>query len=432
MTHAVTVSPPAAPPDCAVSVPGSKSITNRALVAAFLAAGTSELTNVLAADDTEAMLDAVAALGATVDVDGTTVRVTGVAGVPHPGPRTVTARQAGTVARFLPPVLALGHGPYRLDAAPAMRARPMAPLFEALRSLGAAVTEEGEPGHLPATIIGAGVPGGTVRVRGDVSSQFLSGLLLAAPCMRDGLRVEATTDIVSRPYLDLTLDVLAAFGAAGRWQGARAIAVDPGGYRATRFQVEPDATAASYFFAAAAITGGRVTVPGLGRRSRQGDLAFVDVLARMGARVEVGDDATTVTGTGVLHGVEVDMGAISDTAQTLAAIAPFADGPTRVEGIGFIRRKETDRVAAVVTELRRCGVDAVEEADGWSIRPGAPTAAEIRTYADHRMAMSFALLGLRVPGVTILDPDCVGKTFPGYWDALRAIGARVASDARCE
>ena len=394
------VRPVDGPLDADVVVPGSKSLTNRALVAALLADGTSTLTNVLVADDTEGMVEAVRALGAEVtqSADGTTLTVVGTAGRLRPGPLTIHARQAGTTARFLPPVLALGDGRYRLDADPAMRARPMGPLIEALRSLGVTVEEEGDPGHLPFTVVGAGGPlGGRVAVRGDVSSQFVSGLLLA------GVEVDLTTDLVSRPYVEMTRAVMAAF---------------VGG--ATAFTVEPDATAASYFLAAAAICGGRVTVPGLGRSSLQGDLAFVEVLARMGADVDVGDDAVTVRGR-ELHGVEVDMADISDTAQTLAATAVFADSPTRVTGIGFIRRKETDRVGNVVRELRRCGIDAAEEDDGFVIHPGSPRPATVETYGDHRMAMSFALLGLRADGIRIADPGCVAKTFPGFWDALETL-----------
>ena len=395
------VRPVDGPLDADVVVPGSKSLTNRALVAALLAEGTSTLTNVLVADDTEGMVEAVRALGAEVtqSADGTTLTVVGTGGRLRPGPLTIHARQAGTTARFLPPVLAMGTGRYTLDADPAMRVRPMAPLIDALRSLGVTVEEEAEPGHLPFTVVGTGGPmSGRVAVRGDVSSQFVSGLLLA------GVEADVTTDLVSRPYVEMTRAVVAAFAGGG-----------------TAFAVEPDATAASYFLAAAAICGGRVTVPGLGRTSLQGDLAFVDVLGRMGADVEVGEAAVTVRGSGTLHGVEVDMGDISDTAQTLAATAVFGDSPTRVTGIGFIRRKETDRVGNVVRELRRCGIEADEEDDGFVIRPGTPRPAVVETYGDHRMAMSFALLGLRVDGIDIADPGCVAKTFPGFWDALESL-----------
>jgi 3-phosphoshikimate 1-carboxyvinyltransferase len=266
--------------------------------------------------------------------------------------------------------------------------------------------------------------GGAVDVPGDVSSQFLSGLLLAGPLMAEGLRVRVTGHAVSPSYLDLTAATMAAFGASVRRPDERTWEVAPGGYRAADLAVEPDASAASYFFAAAAICGGRVRVEGLDRTTVQGDLGFVDVLAGMGADVERGPGWTEVRGGAALHGTTVDLSDLSDTAQTLAVVAPFADAAVRVTGIGFIRAKETDRIGAVVTELRRCGVDAAEEPDGFVVRPGTPHGARVRTYDDHRMAMSFALLGLRVPGVEVEDPGCVAKTYPGYFadlDRLRSV-----------
>jgi 3-phosphoshikimate 1-carboxyvinyltransferase len=407
---ALAVEPLTRRPDATVGIPGSKSLTNRALVAAALAPGTSRLEGGLVADDTEAMVEGVRALGAGVRVDGGGVTVVG--GARPTGAVAVDARLSGTTARFLLPVLALGEGPATLDGAPPLRARPMGPLLDALRSLGASV--EGDA--LPVTVRGP-MGGGTVRLPGDVSSQFLSGLLLAGPCVHGGLRVEPTTPLVSAPYVAMTAAVMAAFGVdVGRDGEAWVVPGAP--YRPTRYAVEPDASAASYFFAAAVLTGGRVTVDGLGRGSVQGDLAFVDVLERMGAVVERGDDHTTVAAGPRLTGVDVDLSALSDTAQTLAAVAVFAESPTRVRGIGFVRGKETDRLAAVVHELRRCGVEADETDDGFVVHPGPPHPAVVETYDDHRMAMSFALLGLRVPGIAIADPGCVAKTFPGFWDAL--------------
>lgn len=423
------VRPLDAPPAGDVVVPGSKSLTNRALVAALLADGTSTLTNVLVADDTEAMLDAVALLGAGVRREGTTVLVDGRGGRIADGPLTLDARQAGTTSRFLPPVLALGRGRYHLDAGTAMRARPMAPLVDALRALGVAVEEDGEPGHLPFTIVGRGAVDvvDPVPLRGDVSSQFLSGLLLAAPCYEHGLGVSLTAPLVSAPYVDMTMSVMDAFGI----EEVSIEYVPPQRYRASTFAVEPDATAASYFLAAAAMTdGGRVRVPGLGVDSVQGDVVFADVLREMGAEVTLGDDHVEVRGTGELHGVDVDMSEISDCAQTLAVIAPFADTVTRITGIGFIRGKETDRVGNVVAELRRCGAVAFEEDDGMVIEPSASSlhGARVRTYGDHRMAMAFALIGLRVDGVEIDDPSCVAKTFPTFWETLEGLHLPQAPD----
>jgi 3-phosphoshikimate 1-carboxyvinyltransferase len=414
-----------APLDAVVSLPGSKSITNRALVCAALARGTSVLTNALHADDTEAMVDGLRALGAEIDADWPRRRltVTGTAGRPVADVALVDARQSGTTSRFLLPVAGLGEGLRRVDAANRMRERPMGEVLDAVRSLGGSVHEVGAVGHLPVEVEGGTLAGGEVTVRGDVSSQFLSGLLLAGPAMRSGLVARLVGDLVSQPYVALTVAVMDRFGATVEQPDDRTWIVAPQEYAGTTYDIEPDASAASYAFAAAALCGGRVTVVGLGTGALQGDLAFVDVLERMGATVERRADSTTVVGTGTLHGVEVDMGRISDTAQTLAVVAAFADGPTRVTGVGFIRGKETDRVGAVVAELNRLGIQADEEPDGFSVRPGPVRPGVVRTYDDHRMAMSFALAGLLVPGIQIEDPRCVAKTFPGYWDLLDQLRA---------
>jgi 3-phosphoshikimate 1-carboxyvinyltransferase len=422
------------PPDAVVRVPGSKSVTNRALVCAALAEGTSVLRDVLVADDTEAMIGVLDAIGVDVrlDRDHRTVTVVGCDGtLPAPGAEVeVDVRQSGTTARFVPPLLALGDGAYRVTGHPQLLARPMGPTFDALRHLGVPVEELAGRGLFPATIRGGQVRGGVLALPGDVSSQFLSGLLLAAPYLPDGLVVELTTRLVSRPYVELTRSVMAAFGVEVEAPDPSTYVVPPGRYRGTDVTVEPDASAASYFFAAAAITGGRVRVEGLTADAAQGDVAFVDVLERMGATVDRRADGIEVTGTGTLRGGSFDLADISDTAQTLAAVAVFAEGPVQVTGIGFIRRKETDRIAAVVTELRRAGIDADEEPDGFVVRPGTPRPTTVRTYDDHRMAMSFSLLGLRVPGIEIADPGCVSKTFPDFYDVLEALRGITPSPAR--
>jgi 3-phosphoshikimate 1-carboxyvinyltransferase len=250
--------------------------------------------------------------------------------------------------------------------------------------------------------------------------------------MRRGLEVHVSTDLVSRPYVEMTAAVMAAFGATvdlGSLDRGR-VEVAPTGYRSPdRYVVEADASAASYFLAAAAIAGGRVRVDGVGAASLQGDVAFADVLERMGATVTRAPDHLVVESDGHLRGVEVDMGDISDTAQTLAAVAVFAEGPTRVRGIGFIRGKETDRIAGVVTELRRLGIEAHEDADGFTVVPGTVQPATVATYDDHRMAMSFALVGLRATGVRIADPGCVAKTYPDYWADLASVAGPVGGPA---
>lgn len=397
--------------DATIAVPGSKSITNRALVCAALAGGTSTITGALVADDTAAMTDCLRALGATVEWDGTTVVVTGVGGRITVEEASLDARLSGTTSRFVLPLLALGSGRYRLDGKEPLRRRPMGPSLDALRDLGAVVEELGEPGHLPVVVSGP-VRGGEASVRGDLSSQFVSGLLLAAPAMPGGLRVTIRSSLVAAPFVAMTAAVMRQFGAE-----VEQLHVHPGGYRARDYAVEPDASAASYFLAAAAIAGGRVTVEGLGRSSLQGDVGFVDVLERMGATVELTDVDVTVTGGG-LRGVDVDLSDMPDMAQTFAVVAACAEGPSRVRGVAVIRGHETDRISAVVTELRRCGTGADETADGFTIEPAPIRPATVRTYDDHRMAMSFALLRFRQPGIEIEAPGVVAKTFPGYWDAL--------------
>jgi 3-phosphoshikimate 1-carboxyvinyltransferase len=413
----VRLEPLAAPPDAVVRPPGSKSITNRALICAALAEGESVLRGALFADDTLAMIGAVAALGAGVEAreDQALVRVSGARlGLT---PVRIDAGRSGTTSRFVLAAAALGNAECVVDGDPQLRARPMGPLIDALEQLGVRVRTLGEPGCLPLALCGP-AHGGRVRIAGHVSSQFLSGLLMAAPLIDGGLEIELTSRLVSVPYVEMTRAVMAAFGVS-----ADGFRVAPAAYAPTDFAIEPDASAASYFFAAAAITGGRVTVEGLGADSIQGDVAFLDVLERMGARVDRGPASTTVSGTGTLRGIDVDMSDISDTAQTLAAVAVFADGPTRVRGIGFIRRKETDRIAAIVGELRRAGIEASEEDDGFVIVPGGVEPVRFETHDDHRMAMSLALLGLRVAGIELADPGCVAKTYPAFFEDLAMLRA---------
>jgi 3-phosphoshikimate 1-carboxyvinyltransferase len=412
------VEPVAGPLDVTVVVPGSKSVTNRALVCAGLAGGVSSLTGALVADDTEAMVDCLRRLGIAVTAEdgGTTLVVEGCGGSIPASSARLDVRGSGTTARFVAPLAALGKGRFVLDGSPRMRERPMADLVAALQALGVSVTGD----HLPLTIQTHGLRGGRVAIAADVSSQFASGLLLAGPATPAGLQLELTTAPVSRPYVDLTVDVMRSFGAEVTVDGA-VFAVAPGGYDATAYAVEADASAAAYFFAAAAICGGRVTIPGVGRRSHQGDLGFVHLLERMGATVEQSDDTTTVIGAHPLHGIEADLSELSDTAATLAVTAAFASTPTRVTGVGFTRAKESDRVGGVVAELQRLGIDAVEEPDGFVVRPGPFRPGRVETYDDHRMAMSFALVGLRVPGIEIADPGCVAKTFPGFFEVLDSL-----------
>jgi 3-phosphoshikimate 1-carboxyvinyltransferase len=427
----LNITPVSRPVEGVARVPGSKSITNRALLVAALAHGDSELTGALHSDDTAYMASALGALGIAVEIDGPGERmiVQGGDGAFPAETAELFVGNAGTAMRFLTAALPLGRGRYRIDGVPRMRKRPIEPLLEALRALGADARSEQGTGCPPVVVNARGLPGGRCALAGDQSSQYLSALLLVGPYAAAGIEVDVTSDLVSKPYMPMTAAVMAAFGVEAEidstaWQH---FWVKPGQrYRGRSYRVEPDASNASYFFAAAAVTGGRVRVEGLGRDSTQGDLRFVDVLEAMGASVTVGSDYVEVTGPpgGALRGVDLDLNAVSDTAQTLAAIAPFASGPTTIRGISHARLKETDRVAALATELRKIGQEVEERPDGLTIRPRPVIPASIATYDDHRMAMSFAVTGLRAPGIRIEDPGCVGKTFPRFFERLAELTAQ--------
>lgn len=418
------VDPLTVPPDVDVVLPGSKSITNRALVAASLATGRSVITNALDAEDTRAMIDCCRGLGAVIDGEpgAGALIVDGTGGEVDAAGATLWVRQSGTTARFLLPLAARSLGGATVDGDGQIRARPQGDLLAALESLGARI-EDADDGRLPVRFGPATLRGGTVRIPASASSQFVSGLLLCAPTLPVGLEIELTGDIVSAPYLEMTVAVMRRFGARVETDSHRRYLVEPGGYRATELAVEPDASTASYFFAAAAACGGRVGVVGLGADSIQGDTAFVDVLEGMGATVARGADRIEVRGPETLTGIEVSMRDCSDTAPTLAAIAPLAEGTVRVREIGFIRAKESDRIAAVVAELGRLGVEATDDGDGFTVVPGTPHGGVVETYDDHRIAMAFTVLGLAVPGVRIADPECVTKTFPAFFDAVDALRA---------
>ena len=398
-------------------IPGSKSLTNRALLCAAGAPGRSLLRRPLASDDTLAFAGGLRALGYGVDLDGAEPDVWSVTGTgrgPEVPDAEVFCRDAGTAARFLPALAATGQGRFRFDGTEQLRRRPLGPLLDGLQALGSVVTREG-PGDLPFALDARGLRGGEVVVDAHQSSQYVSGLLLAAPLMQRPLRLR-TTDLASRPYVEMTLGLMLRFGVAAVGSPEEGITVPVGGYRPRELTIEPDASTASYFFAAAAVTGRTVTVPALGTSSAQGDLHFVDVLEAMGATVRREAEATTVAGPpGGLDGdVVIDMNAISDTMMTLAAIAPYADGPVTITGVGHTRRKESDRVGVTAENLRACGVP-VEEGEDWlRIHPARPRPTMVACHRDHRIAMSFSVLGLRTPGITLDDPECVSKTFPGF------------------
>lgn len=402
--------------------PGSKSLTNRALTIAALASGTCELSGVLDSVDTQVMIQSLDRLGIPVAADLKAKRfvVTGQGGAIPQSQADLWCENSGTSIRFLTALCATGQGTFRLDGNTRMRERPIAPLVNALQSVGVQARCELANDCPPVLLSTTGLPGGTLHVSGNLSSQYLSGLLMASPAARADVVIEVQGELVSRPYVDMTLALMRDFGATIAEPHLNHFKIKSQPYRGRHYEIEPDASAASYFFAVAAVTGGEVTVEGLHRSALQGDIRFVDALVRMGCEAEWSAESITVRG-GKLRGIDVNMNDISDTAQTLACVAPFAEGPTRIRDVAHMRLKETDRVLAVVTELRRTGLEVEEHPDGLTIYPGPVQPAEIQTYDDHRMAMSFALLGLRVPGIRIADPECTSKTYPHFFADLEQL-----------
>ncbi|MBN2216072.1 MAG: 3-phosphoshikimate 1-carboxyvinyltransferase [Pirellulales bacterium] len=418
---------PSGPVRGAIRPPGSKSITNRALVCAALAEGVSTLAGVLDSEDTRVMVSALGQLGLEVSPDwkDASARVVGCAGRPTATEANLYVANSGTTVRFLTALVALGKGTFRLDGTPRMRERPIQPLLDALGQLGVRAESELGTGCPPVVVHARGISAAAARMSGTLSSQYLSGLLMAAGGSRARIDLLVEGELVSEPYVAMTLAVMRSFGVeVDRPEQGRFVVPASAAYRSCQYEIEPDASAASYFFAAAAITGGRVTVEGLSRHSLQGDVAFCDCLAKMGCRVEWNKNAITVSG-GPLRGIDVDMNAISDTVQTLAAVALAAEGPSLIRNVSHIRHKETDRLAALATELRKLGA-AVEEGRDWlRIVPGNLHGAAIDTYDDHRMAMSFAVAGLKVPGIVIRNPGCTAKTYPRFFEDL----AQLTGDA---
>jgi len=408
-----------------VPAPPSKSATQRALIAAALATGRSRLRHPLVADDSRHLVAALQAVGIGARVTGTAedpeIEVEGRGGAIPADSARLSVGNAGTTMRFLTAMLALGSGDYILDGDERMRRRPIEDLLVALRRLGARAEAVNGDGCPPVRVGGPGLRGGATSLRGETSSQYLSAILLAGPVTRDGVDIEVDGPLVSRPYVDLTIDVMRRFGAD--------VETLPAGPEPTRYRVPPgrpygpcdlaiegDYSSASYFFAAAAITSGTVRVERLDPASRQGDAGFVTLLERMGCRARRGEDWVEVEGTGRLEGIEADCRSMPDIVPTLAVVALFADGPTRITGVPHLKVKESDRIAALVAEITRLGGSATPAEDGLTVEPRALRGARIETYADHRIAMAFAVAGLRVPGVVISDPGCVTKSFPDFWE----------------
>ncbi len=415
-----SVEPLQQPPVCTVAVPGSKSITNRALIMAALAQSTgahrgSTLTHALRSDDTEVMIDSLQRLGIAVEVNWalSTIFIPCTPVKKWKNQADFFCGNSGTTIRFLTAMLCASTGNYRLDGVPRMRQRPIADLLHALQQLHVAARSELNNGCPPVLLQSEGLPGGEVRIRSDVSSQFLSALLMVAPYARQPLTISVEGPLVSEPYVAMTLAMMAQWGVTVERPQANVYRIAPQVYCPQQYAIEPDASSASYFWAAAAITGGTITVPGL-KQSLQGDVGFRDALVQMGCQLIKED---TIVG-GQLRGIDVDMNAISDTVMTLAVVALFATGPTTIRNVAHIRHKETDRLAALATELRKVGASVDERPDGLTIHPCPLHGALLDTYDDHRMAMSLALIGLRIPGISINDPGCTAKTFPSYWRSL--------------
>jgi len=429
------IHPLSSPLSATVRVPGSKSLTNRALLIASLANGTTHLTNALFSDDSRYFAKALQTLGFDVQLDeaNLSMTVTGLGGKIPASKAELFIGNAGTAARFLSAFLTLGNGEYILDGEPRMRERPIGDLVEALEQLGCDIqpmqNAEGkmQNGQIcpPIKISASGLKGGKTKIAGDISSQFLSALLMTAPYAQKPVEIELITDLNSKPYVDMTISIMKDFGVEVDRNGYQSFCILPSAFRTLHsYPIESDASAASYFFAAPAICGGTVKVENISRKSVQGDIAFLDVLKQMGCEVEEADNSIEVyrpQGSSIV-GIDVDMRDIPDTAQTLAVIAPFASSPTRIRGIASARVKETDRVHATCVELDRLGVRVEEHEDGMTIYPVEKMrAASIQTYNDHRMAMAFSLIGLRFDGVTIENPSCVSKTFPNYFEVLETL-----------
>jgi 3-phosphoshikimate 1-carboxyvinyltransferase len=408
--------------DGTIQLPGSKSLSNRILLLAALAEGSTRIDNLLDSDDIRHMLAALARLGVAYELseDKTECRVVGRGGPFATQDAELFLGNAGTAMRPLCAALCLGEGEFVLSGEPRMHERPIGHLVDALRQAGATIEYLGQEGYPPLRIRAAGLRGGKVGIQGNISSQFLTAILLAAPLAAGDTTIELIGPLVSGPYVDMTLAVMKRFGVSvARTASDGFVVAGRQTYRSPgRALVEGDASSASYFLAAAAIRGGTVRVRGVGSESVQGDVRFVDVLEQMGAKVERGPDWLAVS-RGALRGVSVDASEFPDAAMTLATTALFAEGPTTIEGIYNWRVKETDRLAAMATELRKVGAEVVEGRDRLQVTPPARIqAATIDTYKDHRMAMSFSLAALGDAAITINDPACTSKTFPGYFDEL--------------
>ena len=419
----IEIVPPRRPLAASIRVPGSKSITNRVLLLAAMATGRSTISGVGLNDDTRRMAAALGTLGFGLAVDETAARIVvdGRGGAIPARGGDLDAGGAGTAMRFLLGFLTLGRGRFRLDGNQRMRERPIGPLLDTLAALGISVRAERDNGCPPVVIeIGeGGVSGGAARVDAAVSSQFVSALLMPAPLWPRGLELTVIGG-AARPFITMTLALMERWGASATMSGSEIVVPGRQRYSAQKsFEVEPDASSASYFAAAAALVGGSVVLDGLRADSVQGDIEFMKLLERMGARVEWREDGVKVSGSGTnLAGVDVAMDGMPDLVPTLAAIAPFCSSPTRIRSVSFIRHHESDRLHALATELQRLGASVHEYEDGMLIEPSRIGATAVETYDDHRIAMAFAVAGLKTAGIRIRNPGCVSKTYPDFFRDL--------------
>ena len=404
-----------------VSVPGSKSIANRALICAALARSESVISNCAPGDDTEAMIDALKILGVGIERNADKVRVSGTLNLEATHELQLNAKLAGTTSRFLTALCSLRAGTTTIDGDATLRMRPMLDLHKALRDLGARVSPVNNDGYLPVRVCRGDQWQAKVAVSATMSSQFTSGLMMIAPRLPSGLEIVLSQEVVSRGYIEMTVGVMRAFGVNTDFSGNQ-IWVSPGEYQGTNFTVEPDASSASYPLGAVAISGGSVTIEGLSRNSLQGDVEFVDLLARMGCDVSESHEGLKLSRQKErpLRGIEVDMSQISDCVPTLAVVAMFAETPTQISGVGFIRTKESDRIGDLISELRKLGANISETHDGMVIAPTSLRGANLETHHDHRLAMAFALIQREVDGVVINNPEVVSKSWPNYFDTLRS------------
>jgi len=429
----VDIVPPSKPYEAEIAVPGSKSFTNRALLIAAMAEGRSVLKGVLRSDDSYWMIDALRRLGIAVEVDGETVTIDGCGGLwPNPSGELFVG-SAGTSARFLPGALAAAtRGAWIVDGSDQLRGRPIAPLLEALRELGAEIESLYGDESLPIQVRAKGLSGGRVRISGKVSSQYLSGLLLAAPYAAQPLTIELADDLVQPAYIGITIELMRSFGASVEHApGYREIHIRPGKYQGRRLTLEADASSACYLLALPALAPGRVAVTNVGTASLQPDAGFVDVLEALGVVVHrsprsLATESAPGTAGRLKGNLTFDMKPMSDQALTLGVLAAFCDGPVTVTNVGHIRKHESDRIASLRDNLGRMGVRVDERDDAFTVHPSSPKGALIDPRDDHRSAMAFAVCGTRVPGVRILDPGCVSKTFPSFFQVLEKLGVGVS------